>query len=306
MPQRTVSVIVPNYNRHALLRGSLQSLLAQTCPPDQILVVDDGSTDGSDREAEAILAGVPGAMVIRQANAGAAAARNAGMAHARGDWIGFLDSDDQWDPTRLARFHAMADARPTLEMAHCERRYVEGGMVLRASGGFDPKTMEDGAAMLGRFCIKTSTVLLHRALLDRTGRAFATDLVTCEDYELFWRAAAIARDIGFDAAPLVTISETLGSLTRRANKVPMARDNLEAGARVARWLRDRGHFDAAATMDRCLYRFAQDLILRSRQQGLHEVAAAIGFLRGRTPPARLVRAVVSSLVSRPPGAVRQA
>lgn len=86
-----LSVVVPAYNRADLLPRTLASLLAQSQPADEILVVDDGSTDGSAAVAEAF--GSP-VRVIRQANQGPAAARNRGLAEAQGDWVHFFDSDD--------------------------------------------------------------------------------------------------------------------------------------------------------------------------------------------------------------------
>ena len=86
-----LSVVVPVYNRAKLLPLTLASLLAQTQPADEILVVDDGSSDGSAAIAEAF---GPPVRVIRQVNQGPAAARNRGLAEARGEWVHFFDSDD--------------------------------------------------------------------------------------------------------------------------------------------------------------------------------------------------------------------
>jgi glycosyltransferase involved in cell wall biosynthesis len=86
-----LSVVVPVYNRAALLPCTLATLLAQTRPADEILVVDDGSTDASATVAESF---GPPVRVIRQANQGPAAARNRGLAEAQGEWVHFFDSDD--------------------------------------------------------------------------------------------------------------------------------------------------------------------------------------------------------------------
>ncbi len=93
-----VSVVIPAYNREALLRRAVESARAQTRPPVEVIVVDDGSADGTAALAESL-----GARVIRHgSNRGAAAARNTGIAAARGDLIAFLDSDDAWLPRKLA------------------------------------------------------------------------------------------------------------------------------------------------------------------------------------------------------------
>jgi len=98
----SVSVIIPTYNRARCVGEAIDSVLVQEPPADEVIVVDDGSTDAT----SAVLAAYGDRItVIRQDNAGAAAARNTGLAHACGDWIAFLDSDDLWLPGRMARLH---------------------------------------------------------------------------------------------------------------------------------------------------------------------------------------------------------
>jgi glycosyltransferase involved in cell wall biosynthesis len=91
-----VSAVIPAYNAEQFISGAIQSVLAQTHKIDEIIVVDDGSTD---RTAE-IAAGFPGVRVIQRPNGGPGAARNTGIHAASGEWIGFLDSDDLWVPRK--------------------------------------------------------------------------------------------------------------------------------------------------------------------------------------------------------------
>jgi glycosyltransferase involved in cell wall biosynthesis len=93
------SVIIPTYNRAETILESLDSVFAQTRPADQILVIDDGSSDNT---AEVIRPVMDRITYIPQENGGVSVARNTGLQHATGDWITFLDSDDLWDPERLA------------------------------------------------------------------------------------------------------------------------------------------------------------------------------------------------------------
>lgn len=96
----TVSVVIPCYNGSRFLRATLQSVLSQTTPALEIIVVDDGSTDDSAAVAESF---GPPVRVIRQANRGESVARNRAIAEAKGAWIGLLDADDIWEPTKNAR-----------------------------------------------------------------------------------------------------------------------------------------------------------------------------------------------------------
>ena len=107
----SISVVIPAYNSAAQLARALDSVLAQTRPAEEILVVDDGSTDAT---AEVARSYGDAVRLIAQANAGAAAARNAGIRAARGTWIAFLDADDEWLPDRLALQTDILDRRPDL------------------------------------------------------------------------------------------------------------------------------------------------------------------------------------------------
>lgn len=98
--RRRVSVIIPVFNGEALIRDALASVLAQSRPVDEIIVVDDGSSDASGAVVAGL--GVPGLTLVRQENRGPAAARNQGLGLASGDVIAFLDADDQWAPEKLA------------------------------------------------------------------------------------------------------------------------------------------------------------------------------------------------------------
>lgn len=111
MKNTFVSVIIPTFNRENYLADAIASVLAQTVPPDDVIVVDDGSTDGS---AE-IVRQFPTVRYCWQANQGAAAARNCGVELAQGNFLAFLDSDDRWLPDKLERQLAAFEA-PDLDM----------------------------------------------------------------------------------------------------------------------------------------------------------------------------------------------
>lgn len=97
--QSSYTVVIPCYNAEPFLREALDSVLAQTVPPLEVIVVDDGSTDASAAIAESY---GPPVRVIRQENQGESVARNRGMDEAKGEWIAFLDADDVWKPEKMA------------------------------------------------------------------------------------------------------------------------------------------------------------------------------------------------------------
>src|ERR1700678_803249 len=108
----TISVIIPTYNRADLIGQALESALAQTHPADEIIVVDDGSTDDTER----VVAQYAGQVrYMRQVNAGPSAARNRGIQAASGDFIALLDSDDLWVKDRLERQLAALTLHPGLD-----------------------------------------------------------------------------------------------------------------------------------------------------------------------------------------------
>ena len=109
--QTTVSVVIPTYNRLPYLREAVDSVLNQTWPALEILIVDDGSTDGTEEALPTF--GGP-VRYFRQKNSGPATARNRGIREAKGDWIAFLDSDDLWLPDKLAA-NGIAKENPEVE-----------------------------------------------------------------------------------------------------------------------------------------------------------------------------------------------
>src|SRR6266550_4530573 len=129
-----ISVVVPTYNGATLVADAVRSILSQTVPPREILVVDDGSTDDTPEVCAKFPAPV---RYIRQPNGGVSAARNRGIAEARGDWIALADADDVWLPTKLEVQLAAVDAARGCRwsLTHCE--VIDGrGAVVSGSQGF--------------------------------------------------------------------------------------------------------------------------------------------------------------------------
>ena len=175
----SISCIVPVFNGERFLREAIDSILAQTYRPLEIIAVDDGSMDST----SAILAsyGEP-VHYIAQSNAGPATARNTGIHTATGDFIGFLDSDDLWHPAKLARQMARFDARPELDIS-----------VTHVQNFWMPELNEEkehflehrrGQALPG---YSTVTLLARRKLFDTIG-VFDTTLKHGDDTDWFLRA----------------------------------------------------------------------------------------------------------------------
>lgn len=195
-----VSVVIPCYNAERYIGATLRSVLAQGLPDMEVIVVDDGSSDGS---ADLVRRGFPGVTLLRQANQGVAAARNHGIEHATGDWIAFVDADDIWLPDKLtaqlALLQANPDARiaytawqvwhstdpePTPELlAQLAARAGDQARWAGASGWIYPELLLD--------CVVwTSTVLAQRTLLRELG-GFDAGLRIGEDYDLWLRASRV-------------------------------------------------------------------------------------------------------------------
>ena len=202
-----VSVVIPTFNRHALLGEALESVRRQTVRPREIIVVDDGSSDGTAERLDG-----DDLVVIRQANRGVAAARNAGVVRASGEWVAFLDSDDVWRPEKLERQLAAVAERPEVDWHYCDSHAVD------AAGDPRPphrKARFDGAVapqLFEHVFIHTSGVLMRRALFARLG-GFREELRNCEDYDL-WLRAALDHPVGHLALDLYARRHHDDSLSR--------------------------------------------------------------------------------------------
>lgn len=198
LPRNSVTVVIPTYNRAALLGRALASLGAQTRRPEEIIVVDDGSSDGTAALVRECFGGV---VYASQERAGVSAARNRGIAQARGEWIAFLDSDDEWRPGKLERQLASLACEPTYRICHCDEIWVRRGRRV------NPKDRHAKAGgRIFRRClplcaISPSAVIMHRSLLDEVG-PFDEDLPVCEDYDM-WLRVCSRHPVLFVAEPLV-------------------------------------------------------------------------------------------------------
>ena len=181
-----VSVVVPTYNRALLLGRTLRAILAQECTDLEVVVVDDGSTDETARTA---VAADPRVAVIRnQQPAGVSAARNRGIAAARGDWIAFCDDDDLWSPLKLIRQLEAADRAGADWVYAGDVNIDEGLQVLSGGPPPDPEAVLAGMSRSNPLASGSSNVLVRTSVLAAIG-GFDPTLRRTEDWDLWIRLA---------------------------------------------------------------------------------------------------------------------
>lgn len=236
-PELAISVVIPVYNRALSIDAALRSVTAQTLPPTEIIVVDDGSTDSTREAVQKCMQKDSRIQYAYQANAGAGAARNLGILRSKCEWVAFLDSDDCWRPSKLENAAAAVRASDEVEFIHSNRRLrFPDGREEPGRTGVTAEQLANKLFLLETFLIKTSTVLVRRTLLNRLDRFFPENRKTCEDYEFFWRAVAEAKAIAYSQAPDTVIHMDDDGLSRRADQANLIRDNILALGQASRAL----------------------------------------------------------------------
>src|SRR5688572_24722469 len=215
MDQPSFSVIIPAYRAAGTIARAVQSVLSQTYPPKEVLVIDDGSPDDLEAALEPFGDRVT---VIRKENGGVASARNAGLDRATGDLIAFLDADDYWEPDKLRRHAELYRRHPALGLT-CSRYFVQ------ETGGErtfidDPRTRElhdrvltlrGSRAFELAVLISTITVVVPRKML--LTERFPCDFPTAEDRHL-WMRMIQAGSVYLVSQPLSTVCLEPQSLSR--------------------------------------------------------------------------------------------
>ncbi len=205
----TVTTVIPTYNRAAMLVEALESALGQTRPPDEIIVVDDGSTDNTAEVADRYGSKI---RYIRQKNAGPSAARNHGIREATGDFVAFLDSDDLWAKDRLEKQFAALSTHPDLDFIFgleskfdkkgdfqkCEIKSPEVLLQLNEINCVIPSAFE---LLLRENVVPTSTVLFRRSRTREIGY-IDESISQAEDYDFWLRFALAGCRFGFINAVL--------------------------------------------------------------------------------------------------------
>jgi glycosyltransferase involved in cell wall biosynthesis len=262
--EASVSVVIPTHNRAELVLRAVRSVLAQTRPAEQVIVVDDGSTDDTGPLVRTQFGSVD---YLAQENRGVSAARNRGIEVATGEWIALLDSDDEWLPEKLERQMACLAQEPDHRICHTDEILVRSGRRVNPRR----KHAKQGGWIF-RDClplcaISPSSVLIHRSVFDEVGR-FDETLPACEDYDLWLRVCSrwpvlfvperlvvkhgghedqlSRREAGLDRYRIQALERVLGSATLGAEDRQAAIDMLVDKIDIyAAGARKRGRVDEA-------------------------------------------------------------
>lgn len=228
----TVSVIVPTWNRARELPRAIRSALTQTLPPLEVLVCDDGSTDGSREVVHALddarVRWIPGPRGGRPA-----VPRNRGIRESRGQWLAFLDSDDQWSPEKIEEQIVFATATGCKAAASNAHRLLPGGQLngplLRRESG--KLTLDE---LLCTNFVICSSAIIHSSLLSSVqGFPEGPEFTAFEDYALWLRVATLT-DFAFLGKPLLRYTDAPQDSVRSASPDPLIQ-KIRAVRDVGRW-----------------------------------------------------------------------
>jgi GT2 family glycosyltransferase len=218
MTNARLSVVIPAFNAATTIRSAVASVLRQTVPVLEVIVVDDGSTDATAQVVEAI--DDPRVRYISRINGGPSAARNAGIAAARGEWVGFLDSDDLWLPRYVETATAALDAAPNPGFAYTDAYVFDVGRhQIRVQSAMDaivpppPDRASFLAAVIRRNFVFTSAVV-PVAVLGAVG-GYDETLRLSEEYDLWLRILVAGFDAVWMGGPLAIYRMHPGQTSRQ-------------------------------------------------------------------------------------------
>ncbi len=241
----SVSVVIPAYNAQETLARAVDSVLAQTAPVHEIIIVDDGCTDATAEVAKSY-EGHALRLLRCENRRGAAAARNLGVAVAEGCWIAFLDADDEWLPKKLEKQLAAISANPDVSFVFCaSKEFSPEGLSLGDTFRGWPVTAGNEAwkALLACNFVATPTVLAPRKLLRQLG-GFDETLRVAEDQDM-WIRLALAGPLAYVPETLVRVHVRPGSLSswrfgdQTAVTMPMVERHLAASQDRLTWWEGR-------------------------------------------------------------------
>ena len=181
-----LSICIPTFNRSKTIFRAIDSILKQTYKPYEIIVVDDGSTDGT---KDLVINKYPSIKYFYLSNNGVSKARNKGVHESKGEWIAFLDSDDEWLPKKLQEQKKNLEQNPTTFISHTNEIWIRNGVRVNQM----KKHQKFGGYIFDKcleFCrMSPSSIMIHRKVFEDVGN-FDEDLLVCEDYDLWIRVTS--------------------------------------------------------------------------------------------------------------------
>ena len=202
-----VSVIIPTYNREKFISECVQSVLAQTLPAREIIIVDDGSTDATynilrDLGFNSLSTKKTVLRYFFQQNRGVSSARNLGIKEARSEYIALLDSDDLWLKSKLDRqVSAFQNDTQSSRLCHTDEIWIRNGFRVNQHKKHKKHGGNVFQSCLKLCCISPSSAMMHRSVFEDFG-FFDEDLPACEDYD-FWLRYSAKEDVNFIDEPLI-------------------------------------------------------------------------------------------------------
>jgi len=307
-----ISVVIPAHNAAATIARALESVRAQAYAPLEVIVVDDASTDGT---ADAVRARSDRAvrLIVHETNRGPAAARNTGIFAAEGDWIAFLDADDEWRPGKLDRQVAALGAQPGAVFAVCDGSFVrpDGSVSRHVYTGTPPVAgPEAWRTLLAYSFTASSCVVADRRVLVELG-GFDPDLRVGEDQDM-WIRLAMRGSVAVVMDRLIVVHESPLShmprhaLAESAQLIAMVERHVEARRR------DLGRRDARAILGARCTEIGRNayaagatgtgarLLLKAIRYGHRRPGNAL-FLVHASPPGRWLKRALRALRRPLPG-----
>jgi len=177
-----ISVVIPAFNRVSTLARAIDSVLAQSYKADEIIVVDDGSSDATSEVAK----NYPEVSLLRQNNMGVSTARNNGVMMASNEWIAFLDSDDTWHSKKLAFQVAFHKKNPDSLVSYTDELWIRNDKEMPVPKKFHKSKFVTFENSLNNCNIAPSSILINKEYFERLG-GFDESFEVCEDYDLWLR-----------------------------------------------------------------------------------------------------------------------
>ena len=181
--QNSISVIIPVFNRVKLIARCINSVINQTYPVNEIIVVDDGSND---RTYDQIRRNFPQVIAIYQENKGVSNARNVGIQSAKSKWIAFLDSDDEWLPNKIEKQISLIKKYPLYKVCHSDEIWIRNDVRVNPMKKHRKYGGDIYKKCLPLCVISPSSIIIHKDIFNDVG-LFDKNLPVCEDYDLWLR-----------------------------------------------------------------------------------------------------------------------